>query len=448
MPRERIDVAIIGGGVSGSALTIDLAARAPAGYAVALFDRGTPGPGTAYAPQSPSLLLNGPVRAMSAVPGDPRHFSRYLVDEPDDALVCRARYGAYVRATVAAALRGRRDFVFERDDVIDVEPYDTEYRVITRRGAVHRAANVVFALGNFAPGEAFLPRAVRTFAGYARDPWRVDVSTICNGDVALIGSRLTAMDVVALLDERAFPGRVHLISRHGLLPRIERPRVRGLDPRLLGLDYTSPRLLLKTLRLAAASYEGDWRAVVDAIRSTSPAIWSGWSARDRRRFLRHAHAMWAVHRYRVPAATHGAFLRLRDAGRIVNHAGRIAGAHVTGDGIALTVSKAHGDDTIRVAHVVNCTGPESDLARVDDTLVRNVLRRGLMFPDPLRLGVDASPQLRLLDRNRDEREGLYAVGPLLRGLWFEATAVPEIATHAGIVARALLGQHSRMEQAG
>lgn len=448
MTDAGIDAAIVGAGVAGSALTLALAARAPAGFRVAIFDRAEPGPGTAYAPQSASLLLNGPVRAMSMVPQDAAHLERWLVDEPSDALICRARYGSYARATVASALASRADFRHVRDEVVDMERTDGSYTLTASDGARFNARTVVLALGNFAPASHFLPASMRSFPGYFGDPWRVDVSPFENRDVALIGSRLTAMDVAALLDERAFRGRIHLISRHGLLPRLEVPPVRGADHVKLGLDCSTPYALLRSLRRAAETFPGDWRAVVDAIRPVTPAIWESWSDRDRKRFLRHAQAMWAVHRYRVPAATHAAFARLQSEGRIVNHRGRIRRVESRDSELHITIASAMQQETVPVAYVVNCTGPNSDIRHVDRPLVRNALSKGLMRPDTLRLGVDASAHYRVLDASGREQANLYAIGPLLRGLWFETTAIPEIVKHASEIATELLGENSSMAVAG
>lgn len=446
---RRLNAAIVGAGVAGSALTLALAARAPAGFRLGIFDRADPGPGTAYAPQSASLLLNGPVRAMSMMPDDRAHFERWLVDEPSDALICRARYGAYARATIASALASRSDFTAVRDEVIDLSRNDDDsFTLATANGARFVAPHVVLALGNFAPAAHFLPENVREFSGYFGDPWRVDVSPFENRDVALIGSRLTAMDVVTLLDERAFRGRIHVISRHGLLPRLEDPRVRGADPATLGLDSSTPYALLRSMRRAAAAFTGDWRAVVDSIRTITPAIWLSWSDRDRKRFLRHAQAMWAVHRYRVPAATYAAFSRLQAEGRVVNHRGRIQHAEVRDSEVQIALVNESGVQTLRAAYVVNCTGPNSDIRRIERPLVKSALRRGLIRPDRLHLGIDASEQYRILDASGREQRNLFGIGPLLRGLWYETTAVPEVVKHASAVAAELLREKTEMAVAG
>ncbi|MBV8636863.1 MAG: FAD/NAD(P)-binding protein [Candidatus Eremiobacteraeota bacterium] len=449
MTDTPIDAAIIGAGVAGSAVTLALAARAPAGFRTLIFDRAEPGPGTAYAPQSASLLLNGPVRAMSMMPDDERHFERWLVDEPSDALICRARYGAYARATVASALASRADFRHVRDEVVDLQRRDDNgYALTTHRGERFVARKVVLALGNFAPASHFLPETLQKFPGYFGDPWRVDVAPFENRDVVVIGSRLTAMDVVALLDERAFRGRVHLVSRHALIPRVEDPRVRGADPAKLGLDTSTPYALLRSMRRAAETFPGDWRSLVDSVRPMTPAIWASWSDRERKRFLRHAQAMWAVHRYRVPAATFAAFARLQHEGRVLNHRGRIRRVTVRDSELDVDVSSAAVSQTIRAAYVVNCTGPSCDIRRVDRPLVRNALSNGLLRADSLHLGIDANEEYRILDASGRAQSNLFGIGPLLRGLWYETTAIPEIVKHASSIAAELLREESNMAVAG
>jgi uncharacterized NAD(P)/FAD-binding protein YdhS len=448
MSPAPIDAAVIGGGFSATALAVELARRAPAPFRCAIFSRAPLGPGTAYAPQSAALLMNGPVRAMSAVPGDDRHLARYLVDEADDALICRARYGAYLRATAAAALAAHRGITHVRDEIADIEPTDGGFRLHMDDGHSLVARNVVFAVGNLPPNDAFLPAAVRDHAGYAGDPWSASVERFDHArDVAIIGTRLTAMDTIALLDEVAYRGRVHLISRHALIPAIEDSSVRGLDPATLALDTATPRALLHSLRRAAARYPGDWRAIVEALRPVTPAIWMGWNVRERRRFLRHLQSMWAVHRYRVPPATHGAFARMRAEGRVLMHRGHITGARCTPERITLTIEDRGERYEIGSGYVINCTGPNGDLNTVANPLVRNAIVRGLMRPDPLRLGADVTPDYRLIAGDGSKQSNLFAIGPLLRGLWYETTAVGEIRKHAGDIVGALIAQREALSGA-
>ncbi len=440
-PRGQLDVAVIGGGVSGTALAIALAASAPPDFTACVFDPSGLGPGTAYAPQSASLLLNGPVRAMSAVPGDPSHLKRYLVDEPDDALICRARYGAYMRATAAGALAAHRGIRHAPVEIAEIARERDGFVLVDAEARVHRTRRVVFAMGNFAPDASFLPESIRASADFANDPWRADVGRFRSGDIALIGSRLTAMDVIALLDEHAASGRIHLISRHGRVPFVEDPRARGDATVLARLDTSTPYTLLRSLRRTIDDYPGDWRAVVEALRPVTPHIWAAWNPRERRRFLRHCESLWAIHRYRVPPATYAVYARLRAAGRIVVHRARIVGATAATRGFALELDERGARGILRVAGAVNCTGPNADLTRVASPLVRSALAGGIITADPLRLGIAISETFNTLDANGRPDARAFAMGPLVRGRWYETTAIPEITRHAAAIARDILREH-------
>ncbi len=433
------DVAVVGGGLSATAIAASLSACANAEYRAVFFNRGDLGPGTAYSPQSASLLMNGPVRAMSAVPGDDRHLVRYLVDEHDDALICRSRYGAYLRATGAAALAQHAGLTHERIEIVDIERTPRGYRLTSDDGRTFDARSVVLAIGNLPPNDRFLPYGILEHPGYSGDPWTTDILRFdANCEIVVIGSRLTAMDTIALLDERAFRGHVHVVSRHGLLPHVEDTSVRGIDASTLNLNVATPYTLLRSTRRVAARHPGDWRAIVESLRSITPAIWAGWNLRERKRFLRHLQSMWAIHRYRVPPATYAAFTRLQSEKRVTVHRGHIIGGEARTDGIMLTLQQSDRTVTLRAQHVVNCTGPNADLQTAAHPLVRNMLARGLGRPDPLRLGLDAAPDCRVIDGRGEAQRHLFAIGPLLRGLWYETTAVNEIRKHAAAIVGDLL----------
>ena len=441
--QDSLDAAIVGGGVSGTSLAAALSSRAKPDFRAIVFEPSELGPGTAYTPQSASLLVNGPVRAMSAMPGDKKHLERWLVDESEDALICRARYGAYMRSVGSATLAAHPGISHVRSEIVDLQATGDGFILRGSDGAEFVARSVVLALGNFSPDETFLPRELREWEYFSRDPWRVDVAPFENRDIALIGNRLTAMDVIALLDERAFRGRVHLISRHGYIPSVEDPRVRGIDLTEYALDYSTPLRVLRALRKIAASFEGDWRAIVEGLRPMSPHIWASWSLTERRRFMRHLQSIWGAHRYRVPAATFASYVRFQAEGRILHHRGRIARANVDGDEISLELQYASEWSTVCVTHVVNCSGPNADITRVHHPLVENALARGLLRPDQLNLGVETAANFRVVDASGRSSASLYAMGPLIRGLWYESTAVPEITTQAGAIAAELLSETAK-----
>lgn len=442
------DAVIVGGGLAGTTVAAELALMAPPDFRALLIDAGEPGPGSAYAPASERLYMNGTARAMSAVAGDKRHLVNWLRTEPESALISRRRFGVYLRERLREALERRPDFETLRTEVVDVVAGVDHFTVVDADGGERIARHVVLALGNFPPDYAFLPQALHRHPGFVADPWRFDPAPAhLRGDVLIVGSGLTAMDTVAMLDEREFEGCVHVVSRRGLMPCVENPFARALDPRQLALQTNTPYDLLRSLRAAARNHcaaGGDWRDVVETIRDVSPTIWMSWTPRDRARFLRHLEVFWAVHRYRVPAKTAAACERLGREGRLVRHRGRVSQASRTPDGRILVGVEGPAEKTrFVVSCAVNCTGPNGNYERVRHPLVQSLMRRGTIRTDRLHLGLEATPDLHVVDAGGNKVDRLFTLGPPLRGMLYETTAVPETREQAAAIARAIVAESSR-----
>jgi uncharacterized NAD(P)/FAD-binding protein YdhS len=77
------------------------------------------------------------------------------------------------------------------------------------------------------------------------------------------------------------------------------------------------------------------------------------------------------------------------------------------------------------------------VAETQDPLVTRLLNRGLVRLDRHRLGLDVAPDLRALGASGAPTPGLWALGPLARGVFWECTAVPDIRLQAVQVAAGL-----------
>src|SRR5262249_30293519 len=86
----------------------------------------------------------------------------------------------------------------------------------------------------------------------------------------------------------------------------------------------------------------------------------------------------------------------------------------------------------------NCTGPGGDPTRSKMPLISELLASGLARPDRLRLGLDVDGLGRLIGRNDVAAERLFALGPPTRGVFWEATAVPDIRQQAESIAMSVL----------
>ena len=87
--------------------------------------------------------------------------------------------------------------------------------------------------------------------------------------------------------------------------------------------------------------------------------------------------------------------------------------------------------------LINSTGIEYDWRRVDKALPRQLLERGLIRAGNLGLGIAADPSGAVLNAHSEPAKRLFAMGPPLRGEWWESTAVTDVALQAKALAARL-----------
>ena len=106
------------------------------------------------------------------------------------------------------------------------------------------------------------------------------------------------------------------------------------------------------------------------------------------------------------------------------------------------------DGTTLVGDVVlNATGPSSRLTASSSALLQNLLRRGLIHPDATDMGISVADDHTVLTANGDRSAWLLAMGPLIRGTYWETVAVPELRGQAKRVAETALDRvHSDEEE--
>ncbi|PTL82040.1 FAD/NAD(P)-binding protein [Vitiosangium sp. GDMCC 1.1324] len=452
--EQRRDVLIVGGGASGTLLAAQLLRNAPGPLRVALLERtGRVGPGLAYSTESESHLLNVPAGRMSAFPDEPEHFLRWIRRiEPDTQpgdFVQRRRYGQYLEAVLREAREAAApgvDLELLTGEASSLSQVGDAVRVVLATGPMLEARTVVLAVGNALPAD--LPvedGGLYRSSRYIRSPWAEGALQRVqpHHSVLLVGTGLTMVDTVLSLAERNHEGRIHAISRHGLLPHVHRPGVVA-GPAVSLSEPLRVRSVLRALRREARSMrEGaDWRGVVDALRPMTASVWRGLPEPERRRFLRHLRSFWDVHRHRMAPGVYDVLQQLRIAGVLRIHAARVRSFQVTEEGWVIARVRARGferEATFRVQHVINCTGPDASIGR-GHPLLRGLLESGLVRSDALGLGLATDAEGALLDAEGQPSGVLFTLGPLRRGDLWESTAIPEIRAQALGLARRLLEQ--------
>ena len=466
--EKQYDVIIVGGGFSGTMVAVQLA-RAQSGLRIALLDRGPAvaiGRGMAYGTTDPKHLLNVPAGEMGAFPDDIGHFYRWLQNHPEnlaavgihevrpDSFVPRMIFGDYVQDVLSQArsLSGALDVI--HDKVVDIEGMDNgHFKLTPKAGRTLKAGHVVLALGNFPPGGPE-QNGFGNRDWFLNNPYAADVQAKLAepGDVLIIGTGLTSLDVLLSLDKIKREGKIHLLSRRGLFPQAHdksAPYPPFLDaynlPRTARLLF---RRVARELRRAYA-HGVDWRPVLDAMRPFNQAIWTHLPPAERRRFLRHVQPIWDTHRHRCAPEVMAVKNRLEAEGRLVCHRGEIQDFQRTWKNVEV-VCRLRGTNEIKkicVRYVLSCTGPQADYRKLKDPLVRRLLASDLLAPDPLRMGANTAQGGRVCNQAGDVIRGLYTLGSLQKGRLYESIAVPELRSQAAALAGLLRAEISKKQLA-
>ena len=429
------------------------------GADIVLIERSTAvGPGLAYRTQNPHHLLNVRASNMSAFADDPAHFLRWLraqggaiAEHEGSALnnvfVPRRDYGLYIEDVFREAVAARA----AASDVTVLHKSAVEIRVGTPLvvgfddGTALFFDCVVLCIGNFPPAPPVeLGSVIVESPRFIGNPWdEARLAAIPASDtVLIIGSGLTMADVVDSLRRHRHEGPIEVISRHGLeiqrhLPVPPYPPFLSVNDLPLSLLGLLRRVRTEVRRAAALGY--DWRSVVDSLRPLTTPIWLNLSLDERRRFLRHLRSYWDIHRHRLAPANADTLAALRQQGQLRLHAGRIAAATPDGDCFAVKLRRYRSKEkqTIVARWIINCSGPLRDFARIDDPLVRGLFDRGDIRPDALRLGLDITPENRLLRRDGSAWDNLYTLGPTTLGAYWEIIAVPDLRNACAAFAKTL-----------
>src|SRR5712671_3832555 len=155
-----VDVAIVGGGASGTLVAVQLLRQARGPWRIALVERsGAVARGLAYGPAESCHLLNVPASGMSAFPDDPGHFVRWSGAAPD-AFVPRSVYGAYLEALLTEAHARAAPGVMLHlvcGEAVSASIEGGGARLFLREGREIRARAAVLALGNLSAPDPAVP---------------------------------------------------------------------------------------------------------------------------------------------------------------------------------------------------------------------------------------------------------------------------------------------------
>lgn len=443
-------VAIIGGGVAGALTAYQLITKADAAHTairvIVIDPRTLLGLGLAFSTPSMRHLLNVPTAKISALPCDPDHFLRWIHANHDPeakpfSFMPRAIFGRYVRS-IYAEVESRVQHIAATAIDLHRTP-DNVFTIALSNGDTLRAAHAVLATGNFDP--PMLPNVEQRAIDeglYRNNAWAPDIpggpGTLDNlppdAPITLIGTGLTAVDVLLRLRELGHRAVVTCVSRHGSFSarHIETP-----PPAAPVIDANTPRTALSYLRAIRAAIASGmpWRAAIDSIRTTTNDLWLALPIDEQRRFRRHLLHRWYIVRHRMAPQIADVVDAELAAGTLVVREGSFAGLTVNGNNMAEVSIRTHyGFETQTAARVINCTGPSASYRNIASPLLQNLFARGIATAGPLGGAFNTTPTGAMIDANGNAAENFFNLGPGRLGTVIETIAVPEIRQQAHDIA--------------
>ncbi|MFE1909463.1 FAD/NAD(P)-binding protein [Streptomyces gardneri] len=493
-------IGIIGGGASAVCLLDTLSQRDEIPESVTVFD---PSPhlwrGRAYQPDAATLRVNAPPEDMTVRAGDPEHFTRWLearavflgtrADHVDArsgiTFPPRALYGDYLEQCARAALNrlAARGCAIRlvRAAVVDLAREDGALVAYTADRTPHVLDHAVLCVGTGEPAD---PHGLTGTPGFVADPYPVAQRLAGSGAqdrVVVVGSGLTAVDVVLHLTAAGHSGEIVMASRRGVLPSVrQRPVERAprhftaahfravaargerlsvadvvalmgaeladagssLDSVAAEIATTGTEDPVARLRRQFGLVDGadpGLRLLQHAVPDTGPDVWPLLPEHERTRLLRDHYRTVMSLCCPMPPASAATLLDRADRGllRIVRGVERIT-ARPSG-GFRLV-----GDAGVQDADVVvNAVSPASHrVPRGASALVDALARRGLAVRHP-RGGVHVSRSTSGLLAAGETDRRIHVLGDLASGSLFFTFGVPSLVDRAVDIADAVHAEAAR-----
>jgi len=458
------DILIVGGGLSGAMLAAQLMRRPGRCRVLVIEPRAELGRGVAYSAVELGHTLNGNAARVSVDPDNADDFTQWLTEyieaggwpESDQQQVPvgelfppRGIFGLYARQRLAdaQALGALNGSTVEhvQAEVVDLQADADAVRLTLSDGRSLQGAFAVLATGMFPAACTPQTRSCGLNAA-ALDPW--DVAAMQRLDpqstVMIIGSGLTMIDAVVSLDQAGHRGPIEVFSRHGLRPHVRRQPPAWVDFLAQDQHIRTPRQLMRELRRHCrdAIAQGiDWQAPLNTVRPHIGRLWHQATDEQRRQFVRHVRPWWESHHHRSSPLSAELVERLYEEGRLRIHAASFEGLERSaGDGVSIRLRRRGEAHTcvVSAGALINSSGIEYDWRRVARPLPRQLLARGLVRPGPLALGIAAEVDGAVLSAEGQPASRLFAMGPPLRGMWWESTAVSDVVSQAKALAERLV----------
>jgi len=456
-------IAIIGGGFAGITTAIQLIKKAISPIRLHIVgEKEHFARGIAYQPYSKRHILNVIAGKMSAFPDQPEHFLNWLMEKEDygkldkaiiaSSFISRKVYGDYLselwqNALIEAHTKGIQ-VVEIRDSVIGLEVDKDGYRLRCKNSLEIIVNQCVIATGNQIPKNPTIPNAnFFKSPNYFQNPW--SIQSVMNVQdtlpLLIVGNGLTMVDTLIGLEEQGYHGEIYSISPNGFNILPHRHSGMSYKAHLEEIkDGMNLRDLAKVIHRhvkIVRQFGISAEPIIDALRPMTQKLWRSLSSQDKKLFMARFRHLFGVARHRIPLHIYDKIQKLRIDGKLHIQSGKILDILETHEGVQVSYwnRKTRAVDKIMVSRVINCTGPETDFSRLENSFLSQCIQDELICQDELKLGLNTNIEnFKVLYKDGREHANLYTLGSNLKGELWESTAVNELRQQAEALSIILL----------
>lgn len=456
-------IAIIGFGFSGLMTLRHLVIQTGVTYEIHVYDEKRMwSKGLAYATNDPQHLLNVRASRMGAFAENPEDFLRWLTSHQvrwrelhddfadkeynGDSFVPRMIYGAYLEDIMTATRE------IAKQNGHDVHLHDGKVQHITldlrfiTESEESYADKIILATGHYGARELPADPACQHHSALLHSPWQPAAAKAFrlhynsrewgkDSHIVVLGTGLSAVDMLHSLDRLGFPGKVTALSRHGNLPETHaESTLVTLDGEDVETYPDTAQELYAKLHEEITAHGENWRGYVDGLRPHTNAIWQRLPDEEKQRFIDGYLHWWSIKRHRMSADSSELVARWQETGKLKVRAATLEHIGHDGEHFLLKLESAR---PLRADAVINASGYRYRAEPSRGGLVAHLQHQGVIRPSSLGIGIDT-------DKGYRASEHIYALGPLLSGTRLETVAVTELRHQAQELAEAvhqdILGQ--------
>jgi len=445
-------ISIIGGGFAGTSLVRQLVERTtPIKITLFNFDSEI-SKGVAYGCLQNTSLLNVETSKMSAFADHPTHFLDWCANHPTyindskeiigSSFMPRKIYGDYLHSiwleTIELAKSKKCELIIINEEVLALNLIENKLTVFTANNS-HTFDKCVLATGNELPGKPKnLPNSFIESTNYFKNPWNIDFDKIDPAlPVLIIGNGLTMADAVLNLRENHFQQKIISISPNGFNILPHRNFNFSFESALSTIQ--TPISLLELIHLfnleakKLKKFGVSPEPIIDAFRPNIQKVWRQFSDEEKSKFMRRVRHIWGVARHRIPFISYDKIMREQINQRLVILAGSVLELSETsaGNKVKIWNKRSLQEIEILVGSVINCTGPETNVLKSSNKLLKQLRHDGLISQDKLNLGLRVNyTNFKTINSKNEENQNLFAIGSLLKGELWESTATNELKNQA------------------